>query len=118
MEVRQNLKGLDWLVEQIEVSLQHASELLEAYLSEPEDESQIRFCLDHLHQVHGALVLAGCNGPLILSEEMELLAGQIHSREVSSIDEAGEVLVQAILWLPAYIRDVIDCFLKLSIAVI
>ncbi len=107
MEVRQNLKGLDWLVEQIEVSLQHASELLEAYLSEPEDESQIRFCLDHLHQVHGALVLAGCNGPLILSEEMELLAGQIHSREVSSIDEAGEVLVQAILWLPAYIRDVI-----------
>ncbi len=107
MQIRTKLKELDWLIEELETSLQEASDALEAYLSDPEDEAQIRFCLGYIHQVHGSLVLAECNGPRILSEEMELLAEQIHTGRVNSLHEAGDVLIQAILRLPAYVREVI-----------
>jgi len=51
MELKGKLQGLDWLVEEVEATLQQASEALEAYVADPDDESQIRFCLGYIHEV-------------------------------------------------------------------
>ena len=107
MEKKGKLQSLDWLVEEVESCLQQAAEALESYLADPEDEAQIRFCLGYIHQVHGSLQIAESHGPILLSEEMELLAEQIQNGEVNSVTESCEVLVQAILRLPAYLRHVI-----------
>ena len=48
-----SLHSLEWLVDEIEASLKQAFEALDAYLKDPTDEPQIRFCQSSIHQVHG-----------------------------------------------------------------
>lgn len=103
-----NLQGLEWLVDEIEVSLRQAFEALDAYLKDPSDEPQIRFCQGYIHQVHGTLKIAECHGALLLAEEMEELVEAVLQNSVASATEASEVLVQAILKLPAYIRQIVS----------
>ncbi|MCB1667041.1 MAG: Hpt domain-containing protein, partial [Pseudomonadales bacterium] len=107
MDLKGKLQGLDWLIEEVEASLQQAAEALEAYVADPDDETQIRFCLGYIHQVNGSLQIAECHGPLLLSEEMESLAVQLQNGEVNSVSESCDVLIQAILRLPNYVRHVI-----------
>jgi chemosensory pili system protein ChpA (sensor histidine kinase/response regulator) len=106
MELKGRLQGLEWLIEEVEASLHQAYEALESYLADPSDESQIRFCLSYLHQIYGSLKIAECHGPLLLAEEMEALAESMLEKRVQNITDACDVMVQAILKLPAYLRQV------------
>ncbi|MEH6466710.1 MAG: Hpt domain-containing protein, partial [Porticoccus sp.] len=106
MELRGRLQGLEWLIDEVETSLHQAYEALETYLVDPTDESQIRFCLSYIHQVHGSLKIAECHGPLLLAEEMEALAVSMLEGHVKNVADACDVMVQAILKLPAYLRQV------------
>lgn len=106
MELQGRLQGLEWLVEEVEASLHQAYEALESYLADPSDERQIRFCLSYLHQIHGSLKIAECHGPLLLAEEMEGLAASMLEKHDLNVTDACDVMVQAILKLPAYLRQV------------
>ena len=106
MELTGRLQGLEWLIEEVEASLHQAYEALESYLADPSDESQIRFCLSYLHQIYGSLKIAECHGPLLLAEEMEKLAESMLEKHVQDVTDACDVMVQAILKLPAYLRQV------------
>jgi chemosensory pili system protein ChpA (sensor histidine kinase/response regulator) len=106
MELKGRLQGLEWLIDEVEASLHQAYEALESYLVDPSDESQIRFCLSYIHQVHGSLKIAECHGPLLLAEEMEGLAVSMLEGHVKNVADACDVMVQAILKLPAYLRQV------------
>lgn len=106
MELKGRLQGLEWLIDEVETSLHQAYEALESYLVDPSDESQIRFCLSYIHQVHGSLKIAECHGPLLLAEEMEGLAVSMLDGHVKNVADACDVMVQAILKLPAYLRQV------------
>ncbi|MBQ0712946.1 MAG: Hpt domain-containing protein [Porticoccus sp.] len=106
MELKGRLQGLEWLIDEVETSLHQAYEALESYLVDPSDESQIRFCLSYIHQVHGSLKIAECHGPLLLAEEMEGLAVSMLEGHVKNVADACDVMVQAILKLPAYLRQV------------
>ena len=107
MELKGRLQGLEWLIEEVEASLHLAYEALESYLATPEDESQVRFCLSYLHQIHGSLKIVECHGPLLLAEEMENLAESMLEKRVENVTAACDVMVQAILKLPAYLRQVV-----------
>ncbi|MDX2464137.1 MAG: Hpt domain-containing protein [Porticoccus sp.] len=106
MELQGRLQGLEWLIEEVEASLHQAYEALESYLADPSDEGQIRFCLSYLHQIHGSLKIAECHGPLLLAEEMEGLAASMLEKHDLNVTDACDVMVQAILKLPAYLRQV------------
>lgn len=106
MELKGRLQGLEWLIEEVEASLHLAYEALESYLADSSDEAQIRYCLSYLHQIHGSLKIVECHGPLLLAEEMESLAESMLEQHVSNIEDACDVMVQAILKLPAYLRQV------------
>ena len=106
MELRGRLQGLEWLIDEVEASLHQAYESLESYLVDPPDESHIRFCLSYIHQVHGSLKIAECHGPLLLAEEMEELAVSMLEGRTQNVVDACDVMVQAILKLPAYLRQV------------
>ncbi len=106
MELRGRLQGLEWLIDEVEASLHQAYESLESYLVDPSDESHIRFCLSYIHQVHGSLKIAECHGPLLLAEEMEELAVSMLEGRTQNVVDACDVMVQAILKLPAYLRQV------------
>ena len=50
-----NYAALDWVVGEIDETLKQARQTLEAYVENPQDSTRIRFCLTHIHQVHGSL---------------------------------------------------------------
>jgi chemosensory pili system protein ChpA (sensor histidine kinase/response regulator) len=100
--------GLEWLVGEIETSLDAAFNELEAFTRNNDDETKIRFCLGHLHQITGPFKILEYEGCIFLVEEMESLTQAIIDKQVSNINEACEILVQAIVKLPIYLRQILS----------
>ena len=100
--------GLEWLVGEIENSLQSAFNELEAFTQNSIDDTKLRFCLGHLHQIAGSFKILQCEGCILLVEEMESLTQGILDKKISNINEACEILVQAIIKLPIYLRQILS----------
>ena len=103
MADNRNFAALDWLIHEISETLKEARQSLESYVENPKDAARIRFCLTHIHQVHGSLQMVEFYGAALLAEEMEQLAQALLENRVSNQGEALEVLMQAILQLPVYL---------------
>lgn len=106
MSDQRNYAALDWVLGEIEETLKEARQALEAYVENPKDATQLRFCVTHIHQVRGSLQIVEFHGASLLAEEMELLAQALMGQKVTSIDEAQEVLMRALLQLPIYLDHV------------
>ncbi len=96
--------ALDWVRGEIQETLTQGQQALEAYVDNRDDTARLRFCLNYLHQVHGTLQMVELFGAALLTEEMEKLTQAILNETVTNIDEAVEVLMQAILQLPQYLE--------------
>ncbi|MES2918653.1 MAG: Hpt domain-containing protein [Pseudomonadota bacterium] len=98
--------ALDWVKGEIEETLKQARQALEAYVENPEDSAQMRFCLAYLHQVHGTLQIVEFYGAALLAEEMEKLCVALTNGLVARVADGQEVLMRAILQLPPYLERV------------
>ncbi|MCM0613657.1 Hpt domain-containing protein [Marinobacter sediminum] len=96
--------ALDWVRGEIQDTLTQGQHALEAYVENRDDTARLRFCLNYLHQVHGTLQMVELYGAALLTEEMEKLTQALLNDTVASVDEAVEVLMQAILQLPQYLE--------------
>lgn len=106
MADNRNFAALDWVVGEIDETLKQARQSLEAYVENPQDSTRIRFCLTHIHQVHGSLQMVEFFGAALLAEEMEAIAQALMNHDVANDAEAHEVLMRAILQLPIYLEQV------------
>jgi len=106
MADKRNFAALDWVIGEIGDTLNDARQALEAYVEDPKDATRIRFCLTHIHQVHGSLQMVEFHGASLLAEEMEALAQALMENKVTSTPEAQEVLMRSLLQLPAYLDHV------------
>ncbi|MDO9371869.1 MAG: Hpt domain-containing protein [Gammaproteobacteria bacterium] len=95
---------LNWVKSEIDETLRQARHALEAHVANPQDTTQMRFCVAHLHQVRGTLQMIELYGAALLAEEMELLARMLVDAEIKQKDDAYEVLMRAILQLPDYLE--------------
>ena len=98
---------LKWVKSEIDETLKHAQTSLEAYVENTDDESQIRFCINYLHQVHGTLQMVELHGAALAIEEMEKLATAIHEDNVHNKDDAYETLMGGILQVPDYLEHLL-----------
>ncbi|WP_372964164.1 Hpt domain-containing protein [Marinobacter sp.] len=98
--------ALDWVRGEIQDTLTQGQHALEAYVDNRDDTARLRFCLNYLHQVHGTLQMVELYGAALLTEEMEKLTQAILNDAVVNIDDALEVLMQAILQLPQYLEHI------------
>jgi len=96
--------ALDWVRGEIQDTLTQGQHALEAYVENRDDTARLRFCLNYLHQVHGTLQMVELYGAALLTEEMEKLTQAILDKTVSNVDEAVDVLMEAILQLPQYLE--------------
>ena len=101
-----NFAALDWIVTEIDETLLEAQQFLEDFVEKPDDQQLIRECLASIHQVHGSLKMVELFGAVLLVEEMESVCVALLEKRVKNDAEAQEVLMQAILHLPAYLRQV------------
>ena len=99
-----DINTLNWVKSEIDETMEQARTSLEAYIEDQQDESQILFCINYLHQVYGTLQMVELYGASLLAEELELLAKAIHSNNVKNKDEAFEVLIRGSLQLPDYLE--------------
>jgi len=106
MADNRNFAALDWLIHEIGETLNEARQSLEAYVENPKDAARIRFCLTHIHQVHGSLQMVEFYGAAMLAEEMEQLTQAMINSQVANLTEAQEVLMRAILQFPLYLEQV------------
>ncbi|SDT04139.1 chemosensory pili system protein ChpA (sensor histidine kinase/response regulator) [Halopseudomonas xinjiangensis] len=103
---RHDYVALDWVKGEISETLGQARQALEAFVEHPEDSTRLRFCLTYIHQVHGTLQMVEFYGAALLAEEMEKLAQALMHGTVGREGEALEVLMQAVLQMPAYLDRV------------
>jgi chemosensory pili system protein ChpA (sensor histidine kinase/response regulator) len=106
MADKRNFTALDWVSGEIGETLKQAVDALEAYVGNVEDATRIRFCLNHLHQVHNILQMVELHGGALLAEELEKLAQALIDKTVVNVNDAHEVLMRAILQLPVYLDRV------------
>ncbi|MBY6034532.1 Hpt domain-containing protein [Marinobacter daepoensis] len=98
--------ALDWVRGEIQDTLTQGQHALEAYVENRDDIARLRFCLNYLHQVHGTLQMVELYGAALLTEEMEKLTQAILNDTVTNVDDALNVLMQAILQLPQYLEHI------------
>jgi chemosensory pili system protein ChpA (sensor histidine kinase/response regulator) len=92
--------ALEWVVKEINETLQESQRVLESYASDPQDVTQLRFCQTLIHQVYGSLKMVGFHGAAMLAEEIEELSQALLENKISKPNEGLEVLMRAILQLP------------------
>ncbi|MCG6118337.1 MAG: Hpt domain-containing protein [Aquimonas sp.] len=95
---------LTWVKGELDETLKQARLALEAFVEDPDDASQMRFCATYLHQVQGTLRMVELYGAAMVTEEMEQLASALQNREVEALDKAYEVLMRGIVQLPDYLE--------------
>jgi chemosensory pili system protein ChpA (sensor histidine kinase/response regulator) len=106
MADNRNFAALDWLIHEISETLKEARQALESYVENPKDATRMRFCLTHIHQVHGSLQMVEFYGAAMLASEMEQLTQAMVAGTVANNNEAQEVLMRAILQFPLYLEQV------------
>src|SRR5210317_1821685 len=99
---------LSWVKSEIDETLSQARSALEVYVENTEDESQLRFCLNYLHQVLGTLQMVELYGASMAAEEMEQLTEALLENKVSNREDAYEVLIRGILQLPDYLEQLMN----------
>ena len=100
---RHDYVALEWVKGEIAETLKQARHALEEFVENPENSTQLHFCLTYVHQVHGTLQMVEFFGAALLAEEMEQLTQALLENRVNNVTEALEVLMQAILQLPLYL---------------
>ncbi len=98
---------LQWVKSEIDETLKQAQTSLEAYVEDTDDESQMRFCINYLHQVHGTLQMVELHGAALAVEEMEKLSQAIFDDNVNNKDDAYEILMHGILQVPDYLEHLL-----------
>lgn len=94
---------LNWVKSEIDETLKQARAALEAYVENTDDETQLRFCINYLHQVTGTLHMVELYGASLAAEEMEALALELVEGKISQRDDAYEALMRGIIQLPDYL---------------
>ncbi|MBI1423527.1 MAG: response regulator [Gammaproteobacteria bacterium] len=95
---------LSWVKSEIDQTMDNARKALEAYVENPADESQLRFCLNYLHQVYGTLQMVELYGAGMLANELERLSTALIDNKVKNRDEAYEVMMRGMMQLPDYLE--------------
>jgi chemosensory pili system protein ChpA (sensor histidine kinase/response regulator) len=94
---------LGWVKNEIDEALKQARLALEAFAENPGDKTRLRFCLTHLHQVVGTLLMVELDGAALLAREAEALAEALLNDQATDAEAALEALTRGILTLPEYL---------------
>jgi len=108
MATELDIGPLTWVKGEIDQALDQARQNLAGFLGNPSDFSPLRYCLTHLHQVNGAILMVGLEGVARVSGEIEKLVAVLEKQEVASSSANIEVANQAMVALSKYLSGLLD----------
>src|SRR6476620_4962709 len=94
---------LGWVKSEIAETLKQARLALEGFVENPADRARLRFCITHLHQVVGTLLMVELDGAAMMAREIEALAEDVHDDKVAASSDVVEIMMRGILVLPDYL---------------
>ena len=95
-----DLGTLGWVKSEIDETLKQARLALEQYVENPADKTNLRFCITHLHQVVGTLLMVELDNAAALAKETETLAEAVLNGNVEGGAAVFDTLTRGILVLP------------------
>ncbi|HEY5683571.1 MAG TPA: Hpt domain-containing protein [Sulfuricaulis sp.] len=98
-----DLSTLGWVKTEIDETLKQARLALESFAENPTDKTRLRFCITHLHQVVGTLLMVELDGAALLAKETEALAEDVINDKVEPDSRTLDALTRGILTLPDYL---------------
>ena len=98
-----DLSTLGWVKTEIDETLKQARLALESFAENPSDKTRLRFCITHLHQVVGTLLMVELDGAALLAKETEALAEAVVNDKVAPESGVFDALTRGILTLPDYL---------------
>jgi chemosensory pili system protein ChpA (sensor histidine kinase/response regulator) len=104
MSNAQDFGALNWVKDELDVSIRHARQALESYVETPGNTESLATCGDHLHQIARVLQMVQVYGPSMLAEEMELVVRDMSDGNVRQEEDAAEALMLALIQLPDYLE--------------
>ncbi|MEJ2424550.1 MAG: Hpt domain-containing protein [Candidatus Thiodiazotropha sp.] len=104
MNNAQDFGALNWVKDELDVSIRHARQALEAHVEAPGNGDSLVVCGDHLHQIARVLQMVQVYGPSMLAEEMELVVRDMAQGRVRHEEDAAEALMLALIQLPDYLE--------------
>lgn len=100
----QDFGALNWVKDELDVSIRQARQSLEGHVESPGDNTALQSCADHLHQIARVLQMVQVYGPGMLAEEMELVVRAMADGNVRQQEDAAEALMLALIQLPDYLE--------------
>ncbi|MHB8729348.1 MAG: hybrid sensor histidine kinase/response regulator [Sulfuricaulis sp.] len=98
-----DLSTLGWVKTEIDETLKQARLALESFAENPSDKTRLRFCITHLHQVVGTLLMVELDGAAMLAKETEALADAVINDKITVDSKVFDALTRGILTLPDYL---------------
>ena len=95
---------LNWVKQELDETLRKSHQALEAFVEDPTDSSQMRFCATYLHQVQGTLRMVELYGAAMVVDEMERVAEGLLDGSVKPQDDTYSLLMRGIVQLPDYLE--------------
>ncbi|HEY2394399.1 MAG TPA: Hpt domain-containing protein [Rudaea sp.] len=95
---------LNWVKQELDETLRKSHQALEAYVEDPSDAGQMRFCATYLHQVQGTLRMVELYGAAMVVDEMERVAQGLLDGSVKPQDDTYSLLMRGIVQLPDYLE--------------
>lgn len=92
--------AFEWVTGELDDTIKQARQALEAYSTDRNDFSKLRFTLTHAHQVNGTLRMVQLDNLVRLTEEIEAVAQALVNQSTQDEDKALEALMAAFLQLP------------------
>ena len=97
--------ALDWIKSDLVETLNQARVALDEYAEQGADETRLRACLTHLHQLHGTLQMLELSGITLLSDHLEQAAQALMLESVAEPVALSQILMQGILEMPGYLEE-------------
>ncbi|MEM9301780.1 MAG: Hpt domain-containing protein [Pseudomonadota bacterium] len=95
---------LSWVKRELDETLNQARLALQAFVEDPSDTSQMRFCATYLHQVQGTLAMVELHGAAMVVDELEQSATALLEEDVSDRDSAFDIMIRGMVQLPDYLE--------------
>ena len=99
-----DLGPLTWVKSEVDLALERAEAALAKFSTEA-DETQLKYCRTHVHQVHGALSMVGLEGVTQITESLEFILLAIEEGRREAGEDCVSVLRQAIADLRHYLDE-------------
>ena len=99
-----DLGPLTWVKGEIDLALERAEEAFSLHVSGA-DDTQLKFCRTHVHQVHGALAIVGLDGITQVTESLESLLSAMEDGRQASDEAAVAAVHQAMAGIRLYLDE-------------